>query len=65
MAIVAFSAGLIVKAIPSEPFSRDNIGNPFQSFSLIWKDKLFGSMLGAWMILGIGNLICLPYVMST
>jgi MFS family permease len=60
MAIVAFAAGLIVKAIPSEPFSRDNIGNPFQSISLIWKDKLFGSMLGAWMILGIGNLICLP-----
>ena len=60
MAIVAFTAGLIVKASPSEPFSRDNIGNPFQSISLIWKDKLFGSMLGAWMILGIGNLICLP-----
>lgn len=60
MAIVAFAAGIIVKAIPSEPFSRDNIGNPFQSISLIWKDKLFGSMLGAWMILGIGNLICLP-----
>ena len=60
MAIVAFAAGLIVKAIPSEPFSRDNIGNPLQSISLIWKDKLFGSMLGAWMILGIGNLICLP-----
>ena len=49
-----------MKAIPSELFSRDNIGNPFQSFSIIWKDKLFGSMLGAWMILGIGNLICLP-----
>ena len=60
MAIVAIAAGLIVKAIPSEPFSRDNIGNPLQSISLIWKDKLFGSMLGAWMILGIGNLICLP-----
>ena len=60
MAIVALLAGLIVKTIPSEPFSRDNIGNPFQSISLIGKDKLFGSMLGAWMILGIGNLICLP-----
>jgi len=60
MGIVALLAGLIVKTIPSEPFSRDNIGNPFQSISLIGKDKLFGSMLGAWMILGIGNLICLP-----
>jgi MFS family permease len=60
MAIVALLAGLIVKTIPSEPFSRDNIGNPFQSISLIGQDKLFGSMLGAWMILGIGNLICLP-----
>lgn len=60
MAIVALLAGLIVKGIPSEPFSRDNIGNPFESISLIKKDKLFGSMLGAWMLLGIGNLICLP-----
>ena len=46
--------------IPSSPLSRNNIGNPWQSCSLIWKDRFFGFILGCWMLLGMGNLIALP-----
>ena len=61
MGINCFNNSRIAFEIPpSQKFSREHIGNPWQSISLIWKDKLFGSMLGAWMLLGIGNLICLP-----
>ena len=60
MALVALCSANVISKIPSSDFSRTNVGNPWQSISLIWKDRLFGSMLGAWMLLGIGNLICLP-----
>lgn len=60
MAFAAAIAAVSVSKIPSHIFSQDHIGNPWDSLSLIWKDRLFGSMLGAWMLLGIGNLICLP-----
>ena len=60
MALASGIAGFAVYKIPSQIFSRAHIGNPWESLSLIWKDRLFGSMLGAWMLLGIGNLICLP-----
>lgn len=46
--------------IPSTPLSREHIGNPWQNFSLIWKDRFFGYLLGTWMLLGLGNLIALP-----
>ena len=60
MAFAATIAAFSVSKIPSHTFSQSHIGNPLESLSLIWKDRLFGSMLGAWMLLGIGNLICLP-----
>lgn len=60
MGIIALITSRITFKIPSQKLTREHIGNPWQSISLIWKDKLFGSMLGAWMLLGIGNLICLP-----
>jgi hypothetical protein len=60
MAIISLIASAVVYKMPSQKLTREHIGNPWQSISLIWKDKLFGSMLGAWMLLGIGNLICLP-----
>lgn len=60
MALISLLASRVVAQIPSETYSKKQVGNPWQSLSLIWKDQLFGSMLGAWMILGIGNLICLP-----
>ena len=44
----------------SNRLSRNNIGNPWQSSSLIWRDRFFGFILGRWMLLGMGNLIALP-----
>lgn len=46
--------------IPSSPLSREHVGNPWQNLSLVWKDRLFGFILGSWMLLGLGNLIALP-----
>jgi len=56
----ALGAAWAVSNIPSRALSTEHIGNPWQNFSLIWKDKLFGYLLGSWMLLGFGNLITLP-----
>lgn len=58
--LAAVAAAWAVAKIPSQRLSTEHIGNPWQSFSLIWKDKLFGYLLGSWMLLGFGNLITLP-----
>jgi len=60
MVVAATISALACAKIPSSPLSRDNIGNPWQSFSLIWKDPFFGYILGSWMLLGLGNLLTLP-----
>lgn len=46
--------------MPSEPLARHSSGNPVQNFKLAREDKLFGHLLGAWMLLGMGNLMTLP-----
>jgi MFS family permease len=61
--IIIFAAAAsawAIKQIPSKPLTTEHIGNPWQSFSLIWKDRFFGYLLGSWMLLGLGNLITLP-----
>ena len=58
MAFAATIAAFSVSKIPSQTFSQPH-RKSLESLSLIWKDRLFGSMLGAWMLLGIGT-ICLP-----
>ncbi len=60
MALCALACALAVRGVPSKPLSTEHVGNPWQSFSLIWKDRLFGFILCAWMLLGLGNLITLP-----
>ena len=60
MTVAAAISAVACLKIPSSPLSRDNVGNPWQSFSLIWKDRFFGFILGCWMLLGLGNLIALP-----
>ncbi|MFT4901663.1 MAG: hypothetical protein ACI81V_000937 [Lentimonas sp.] len=62
-AIMALAAAIIAwssRHIPSTPLSTEHVGNPWQNFSLIWKDGFFGYLLGSWMLLGLGNLITLP-----
>ena len=60
MLIGCVVSALACARIPSEPLSREHVGNPWQNFSLIWKDRFFGYLLGGWMLLGLGNLIALP-----
>jgi len=60
MLIAALASAWACWRMPSSPLSRDHIGNPWQNFSLIWKDRFFGFLLGSWMLLGLGNLIALP-----
>lgn len=60
MIVAASIAAYACWRMPSSPLSREHIGNPWQNFSLIWKDKFFGFLLGSWMLLGLGNLIALP-----
>ena len=60
MGIAAFLSAFLSTRIPSSRLSRKHVGNPWQNFSLIWKDGLFGYLLGSWMLLGLGNLVALP-----
>jgi hypothetical protein len=60
MVAAAIISAVTCNKIPSIPLSRDNVGNPWQSFSLVWKDRFFGYILGTWMLLGLGNLLTLP-----
>ncbi|WFB36444.1 MFS transporter [Kiritimatiellota bacterium B12222] len=54
-----FSAFCLMR-IPSEPLNASEVGMPWKSLSLAWKDKLFGWLLSSWMLLGFGNLMTLP-----
>ena len=60
MVLAAAMCGWATNRIPSTPLSTEHVGNPWQNFSLIWKDRFFGYMLGSWMLLGLGNLITMP-----
>ena len=60
MALAAIMSSAACVKIPSKHLSREHVGNPWQNLCLIWKDRLFGFLLGSWMLLGLGNLIALP-----
>lgn len=60
MILAALICAWALDGIPCAPLSKEKVGNPWQNFSLIWKDRLFGYLLGSWMLLGLGNLITLP-----
>jgi MFS family permease len=60
MVVSAAICAWATNRIPSTTLSTEHVGNPWQNFSLIWKDKLFGYLLGSWMLLGLGNLITMP-----
>lgn len=60
LGISAIISGLFLIKIPSTPLSPQASGSPWQNFSLIWKDRLFGWMIIAYMILGVGTAMVVP-----
>jgi MFS family permease len=53
-------SALITYRIPSRELGADAHDSPFRNLSLAWTDKLFGKLLFAWMLMGIGNLMIIP-----
>ncbi len=53
-------SALCMAQMPSETLQRSPSANPLAHLSLVWKDKVFGSILAMWMILGFGNLATMP-----
>lgn len=60
MAGAALAAVLLTYKIPSQPLGEDAHDSPWKNISLAWTDKLFGKLLFAWMLMGLGNLIIIP-----
>lgn len=46
--------------MPSEPAHTLRSRSPLRSLAVAWKDRLFGAMLVAWMLMGLGNLMLIP-----
>lgn len=46
--------------MPTIPLPEDTSVRPWPKFALALQDKLFGYMLLAWMIMGVGNLMTIP-----
>ena len=60
MVIVAGIAFLQIPSQPLEPSKRQGGGFSIGVFSLVWKDKLFGYLCIAQMLIGFGNLATIP-----
>lgn len=50
----------LVQRMPSQPLQPGETGNPLRSFSLVWRDRVFGWLLASWMLMGLGNLMTIP-----
>ena len=60
IAVGALAAGTLSARIPGDALEQGSSGNPWQNISLIWQDRLFGAMLGGWMLMGMAMLITVP-----
>ncbi|WOO41413.1 MFS transporter [Rubellicoccus peritrichatus] len=60
MGVACLLNAYLVRKIPSKPLVKAETSSPFRNLSLMWKDRLFGMMLTAWMLLGFGNLMIMP-----
>lgn len=58
--IAALISASAATRIPSAKATSLRSRNPLESLSLMWKDRLFGWMLLAWMLMGVGNLMLIP-----
>ncbi len=59
-AVAVLIAAFTFWKMPTGPLNPQATGNPWENLSLAWKDKLFGWMLSAWMLLGLCNLMLMP-----
>ena len=62
--LAAIGCGLCLLQIPSRPLERSEVGSFWNNLSLVRHDRMFATMLGAWMLLGLGNLMTLPLRME-
>ena len=61
MGMVALASALTLFLIPSDPIEKGiRTHGLLDSFILLKKDRLFASMLFAWMIMGLGIIMTLP-----
>lgn len=60
MAAAAALSGWAMMRMPSSPVAPQLGRNPLQSVSWAWKDRVFGSMLSVWMLMGLGTLLIVP-----
>jgi MFS family permease len=60
MSVAAIVSGWAMTRMPSSPVTVQQGRNPLQSLSWIWKDRVFGTMLFVWMLMGLGNLLIVP-----
>ena len=60
MCAAALVAGWAISRMPARPFSSERSSNPLAALRYAKDDKVFGSMLVVWMLMGFGNLIMLP-----
>ena len=60
MALAAFVAARATSGMPADPFVSGRNANPFSALRYAWEDRIFGSMLFIWMLMGWGNLMVLP-----
>ena len=53
-------SGFSLKQMPSGELKEKRGRNPWQNINLVREDKVFGLMLGAWMLMGFCNLMTMP-----
>ncbi|NDV61045.1 MFS transporter [Puniceicoccales bacterium CK1056] len=58
--IAALCSAFSAWRIPSESAHSLQTQNPIKSLAIAWHDRLFGMMLFAWMLMGLGNLMMIP-----
>ena len=56
----AFGSAVCGFFMPSPVVEARHNASPWDNISLCWKDKLFGWMLGSWMLIGFANLMTIP-----
>ena len=60
MAVSCFVYAFLFLKIPGSLLSERGKQFSLRSFTLLWQDRLFGSMIMAWFLLGFGNLMMIP-----